>query len=33
MGSSVQTELKLGDMEIEETNKYKYLGEIINKTT
>ena len=30
MGSSVQTELKLGDMEIEETDKYKYLGEIIN---
>ena len=25
MGSSVQTELKLGDMEIEETDKYKYL--------
>ena len=30
IGSSVQTELKLGDMEIEETDKYKYLGEIIN---
>ena len=30
MGSSAQTELKLGDMEIEETDKYKYLGEIIN---
>ena len=30
MGSSVQTELKLGDMVIEETDKYKYLGEIIN---
>ena len=30
MGSSVQTELKLGDMEIEETDKYKYLCEIIN---
>ena len=30
MGSSVQTELKLGDMDIEETDKHKYLGEIIN---
>ena len=30
MGSSVQTELKLGDIEIEETDSYKYLGEIIN---
>ena len=30
IGSSVHTDLKLGDMEIEETDKYKYLGEIIN---
>ena len=30
IGSSVQTELKLGDMEIAETDQYKYLGEIIN---
>ena len=30
IGNSVQTELKLGDIEIEETDKYKYLGEIIN---
>ena len=30
IGSSVQTELKLGDMGIEETDKYKYLGDIIN---
>ena len=30
IGSSVQTELRLGDMEVKETDKYKYLGEIIN---
>jgi hypothetical protein len=30
IGSNKQTHLKLGSMDIEETDKYKYLGEMMN---